>query len=100
MMLYVLSICDFTLDYGASSVKPMELEACGRGCGCLPILNRLLDAIADYMDNSILPPPPPRAGGQSPYGTYTNNAPIPIVETSNTIRHPEGGCPLQVGEGI
>lgn len=24
---------------------------------------------------------------------------VPVVETNNTISHPEGGCPLQVGEG-
>jgi hypothetical protein len=25
---------------------------------------------------------------------------VPIIETNNVIKHPEGGCPLQVGEGI
>jgi hypothetical protein len=25
---------------------------------------------------------------------------VPVVETNNTISHPEGGCPLQVGEGM
>lgn len=25
---------------------------------------------------------------------------VPIIETNNVIRHPEGGCPLQVGEGM
>lgn len=25
--------------------------------------------------------------------------PVAIVETNNTINHPEGGCPLLVGEG-
>lgn len=24
---------------------------------------------------------------------------VPVVETNNTLSHPEGGCPLQVGEG-
>lgn len=26
--------------------------------------------------------------------------PVPLTETNNVIKHPEGGCPLQVGEGI
>jgi hypothetical protein len=25
---------------------------------------------------------------------------VPIIETNNIIKHPEGGCPLQVGEGM
>lgn len=24
---------------------------------------------------------------------------VPVVETNNIISNPEGGCPLQVGEG-
>ncbi|PGH11063.1 hypothetical protein AJ79_05105 [Helicocarpus griseus UAMH5409] len=34
------------------------------------------------------------------YATGTvNGMPVPIVETSNLIKHPEGGCSLLVGEG-
>ena len=30
----------------------------------------------------------------------SNNVSAPIVETNNVVKHPEGGCPLQVGEGM
>ena len=34
------------------------------------------------------------------YGAGTaNGAAIPIVETTNQLTNPDGGCPLQVGEG-
>ncbi|ODH12952.1 hypothetical protein ACO22_07749 [Paracoccidioides brasiliensis] len=49
---------------------------------------------------SVLPPPPPRYAMPMAYATGTSNGmPVPIVETSNILKHPEGGCSLQVGEG-
>ncbi|KKZ60223.1 catabolite repression protein creC [[Emmonsia] crescens] len=34
------------------------------------------------------------------YATGTvNGLPVPIIETTNILKHPEGGCSLQVGEG-
>ncbi|KAL1960346.1 hypothetical protein VTO42DRAFT_8306 [Malbranchea cinnamomea] len=48
----------------------------------------------------VLPPPPPRFTSPVAYAAGASNGmPVPIVETSNVVKHPEGGCPLQVGEG-
>ncbi|KAK2733390.1 hypothetical protein FQN57_002147 [Myotisia sp. PD_48] len=50
--------------------------------------------------HSFLPPPPPRYVTPVAYAAGTaNGMPVPILETSNVLKHPEGGCPLQVGEG-
>lgn len=49
---------------------------------------------------SVLPPPPPRYSVPLAYAAGASNGmAVPVVETNNVIRHPEGGCPLQVGEG-
>ncbi|KAL2012247.1 hypothetical protein VTN00DRAFT_4965 [Thermoascus crustaceus] len=48
----------------------------------------------------VLPPPPPRYSVPLAYAAGASNGmAVPVVETNNVIRHPEGGCPLQVGEG-
>ncbi|KAK2797083.1 ERMES complex Ca(2+)-binding regulatory GTPase gem1 [Onygenales sp. PD_10] len=48
----------------------------------------------------VLPPPPPRYAMPMAYAAGTSNGlPVPIIETSNILKHPEGGCSLQVGEG-
>ncbi|KAJ5650677.1 uncharacterized protein N7484_004400 [Penicillium longicatenatum] len=48
----------------------------------------------------VLPPPPPRYTIPVAYAAgAANGMAVPVVETNNTISHPEGGCPLQVGEG-
>ena len=50
--------------------------------------------------NSVLPPPPPRYTIPVAYAAgAANGMAVPVVETNNIITHPEGGCPLQVGEG-
>lgn len=49
---------------------------------------------------SVLPPPPPRYSVPLAYAAGASNGmAVPVVETNNIISHPEGGCPLQVGEG-
>ncbi|KAJ6135169.1 hypothetical protein N7512_000329, partial [Penicillium capsulatum] len=49
---------------------------------------------------SVLPPPPPRYTIPVAYAAgAANGMAVPVVETNNTLTHPEGGCPLQVGEG-
>ncbi|KAF9889392.1 hypothetical protein FE257_007293 [Aspergillus nanangensis] len=49
---------------------------------------------------SVLPPPPPRYTVPVAYAAGASNGmAVPVVETNNIISHPEGGCPLQVGEG-
>ncbi|KAI2335174.1 hypothetical protein LOY98_002558 [Ophidiomyces ophidiicola] len=46
--------------------------------------------------SSFLPRPPPLA-----YAAGTENGlPVVLTETTNVVKHPEGGCPLQLGEGI
>ncbi|CAG8892690.1 unnamed protein product [Penicillium egyptiacum] len=48
----------------------------------------------------VLPPPPPRYTIPVAYAAgAANGMAVPVVETNNTITHPENGCPLQVGEG-
>ncbi|KAL1969985.1 hypothetical protein VTN77DRAFT_6390 [Rasamsonia byssochlamydoides] len=48
----------------------------------------------------VLPPPPPRYSIPVAYAAGASNGmAVPIIETNNVISHPEGGCPLQVGEG-
>ncbi|KAJ9233588.1 hypothetical protein DTO169E5_6964 [Paecilomyces variotii] len=48
----------------------------------------------------VLPPPPPRYTVPLAYAAGASNGmAVPILETNNVISHPEGGCPLQVGEG-
>ncbi|KAJ5914145.1 hypothetical protein N7504_003028 [Penicillium tannophilum] len=48
----------------------------------------------------VLPPPPPRYTIPVAYAAgAANGMAVPVVETNNTISHPDGGCPLQVGEG-
>lgn len=48
----------------------------------------------------VLPPPPPRYTIPVAYAAgAANGMAVPVVETNNTITHPERGCPLQVGEG-
>lgn len=55
--------------------------------------------ITDHI-NSVLPPPPPRYTIPVAYAAgAANGMAVPVVETNNTISHPDGGCPLQVGEG-
>lgn len=50
--------------------------------------------------SSVLPPPPPRYTIPVAYAAgAANGMAVPVVETNNTLTHPEGGCPLQVGEG-
>jgi hypothetical protein len=50
---------------------------------------------------SVLPPPPPRYTIPVAYAAgAANGMAVPVVETNNTISHPESGCPLQVGEGM
>ncbi|KAF3491312.1 uncharacterized protein GIQ15_00829 [Arthroderma uncinatum] len=49
---------------------------------------------------TFLPPPAPRYVNPVAYAAGTSNGlPVPIIEVINVIKHPEGGCPLQVGEG-
>ncbi|KAJ5661973.1 uncharacterized protein N7477_009589 [Penicillium maclennaniae] len=49
----------------------------------------------------VLPPPPPRYTIPVAYQAgAANGMAVPVVETNNTITHPEGGCPLQVGEAL
>lgn len=51
--------------------------------------------------SSVLPPPPPRYSVPIAYAAGASNGmAVPVVETTNIISHPEGGCPLQVGEGM
>ncbi|KAL1976160.1 hypothetical protein VTN31DRAFT_2442 [Thermomyces dupontii] len=48
----------------------------------------------------VLPPPPPRYQVPVAYAAgATNGMAVPIIETNNIVSQPEGGCPLQVGEG-
>ncbi|GIK06962.1 hypothetical protein Aspvir_002615 [Aspergillus viridinutans] len=48
----------------------------------------------------VLPPPPPRYTMPVAYAAgAANGMAVPVIETNNIISHPEGGCPLQVGEG-
>ncbi|KAG2417426.1 catabolite repression protein creC [Aspergillus terreus] len=48
----------------------------------------------------VLPPPPPRYTIPVAYAAGASNGmAVPVVETNNVITKPEGGCPLQVGEG-
>ncbi|OJZ80845.1 WD40 repeat domain-containing protein [Aspergillus vadensis CBS 113365] len=48
----------------------------------------------------VLPPPPPRYTVPVAYAAGASNGmAVPVVETNNIISHPEGGCPLQAGEG-
>ncbi|KAJ5899555.1 hypothetical protein N7495_004299 [Penicillium taxi] len=48
----------------------------------------------------ILPPPPPRYTIPIAYAAgAANGMAVPVIETNNTVTHPEGGCPLQMGEG-
>ncbi|KAH8427747.1 WD40 repeat domain-containing protein [Aspergillus melleus] len=48
----------------------------------------------------VLPPPPPRYTVPVAYAAGASNGmAVPVVETNNIISNPEGGCPLQVGEG-
>lgn len=52
------------------------------------------------VPHSVLPPPPPRYTVPIAYAAgAANGMAVPIIETNNVISHPEGGCPLQVGEG-
>lgn len=49
----------------------------------------------------MLPPPPPRYQVPVAYAAgATNGMAVPIIETNNIVSQPEGGCPLQVGEGM
>ena len=53
------------------------------------------------FQSSILPPPPPRYTVPAAYAAGTSNGmAVPVIEITNTLSHPEGGCPLQVGEGM
>ncbi|EAS35894.3 catabolite repression protein creC [Coccidioides immitis RS] len=48
----------------------------------------------------FLPPPPPRYSTPLSYTAgVANGLPVSLIETTNSLTHPEGGCPLQVGEG-
>ena len=59
------------------------------------------DSLALLTEHSVLPPPPPRYTIPVAYQAgAANGMAVPVVETNNTITHPEGGCPLQVGEGM
>ncbi|KAE8149826.1 hypothetical protein BDV25DRAFT_140411 [Aspergillus avenaceus] len=54
----------------------------------------------DLVTIAVLPPPPPRYTVPVAYAAGASNGmAVPVVETNNIISHPEGGCPLQVGEG-
>jgi hypothetical protein len=62
--------------------------------------SKFLPTIADTI-GSVLPPPPPRYTIPVAYAAgAANGMAVPVVETNNTITHPERGCPLQVGEGM
>jgi hypothetical protein len=63
-----------------------------------------VDALPEFLltahSNSVLPPPPPRYSVPIAYAAGASNGmAVPIIETNNILSHPEGGCPLQVGEG-
>lgn len=59
-----------------------------------------LTTLTINSNTSVLPPPPPRYTIPVAYAAgAANGMAVPVVETNNTISHPEGGCPLQVGEG-
>lgn len=64
-------------------------------------LFNFFSALANWMSSfSVLPPPPPRYTIPVAYAAgAANGMPVPVVETNNILSHPEGGCPLQVGEG-
>jgi catabolite repression protein CreC len=65
---------------------------------CTIILGLLIIFIYMY---SVLPPPPPRYSIPIAYAAgAANGMAVPIIETNNVIKHPEGGCRLQVGEGM
>lgn len=60
----------------------------------------LLPQLTTNSITSVLPPPPPRYTIPVAYAAgAANGMAVPVIETNNTISHPEGGCPLQVGEG-
>ncbi|KAI5286375.1 hypothetical protein KEM54_006837 [Ascosphaera aggregata] len=51
------------------------------------------------MFYSVIPPPPPRYTLPVAYAAGTvNGMPVPVLETVNVVKHPEGGCDLQVPE--
>lgn len=54
----------------------------------------------DNNSNSVLPPPP-RYPSQPAYAAATSNGmPVPVHETNNILKHPEGPeFQFQVGEG-
>lgn len=57
-------------------------------------------SLCSNLISSVLPPPPPRYTIPVAYAAgAANGMAVPVVETNNTLTHPEGGCPLQVGEG-
>lgn len=59
------------------------------------------DSLTLSSSSSVLPPPPPRYSIPVAYAAgAANGMAVPIIETNNVVRHPEGGCPLQVGEGM
>lgn len=52
------------------------------------------------MFYSVIPPPPPRYTLPVAYAAGTvDGVPVPVLETVNVVKHPEGGCDLQVPEG-
>ncbi|KAE8392164.1 hypothetical protein BDV23DRAFT_181810 [Aspergillus alliaceus] len=61
---------------------------------------RLTTNCVTSLSQLVLPPPPPRYTVPVAYAAGASNGmAVPVVETNNIITHPEGGCPLQVGEG-
>ncbi|KAI5304835.1 hypothetical protein KEM56_005854 [Ascosphaera pollenicola] len=53
------------------------------------------------MFYSVIPPPPPRYTLPVAYAAGTvDGMPVPVLETVNVIKHPEGGCDLQVPEDL
>ncbi|KAI5301228.1 hypothetical protein KEM55_009178 [Ascosphaera atra] len=51
------------------------------------------------MFYSVIPPPPSRYTTPLAYAAGTvNGMPVPVTETVNVIKHPEGGCDLEVRE--
>ena len=86
--------------YPANKSPTCELNrsSCPQPC-CKCIIDSLLDKADSY--SSVLPPPPTRYTAPVAYAAGASNGMIvPIVETANIISNPEGGCPLQVGEGM
>lgn len=86
-------LCVFFLIYARHVVGPPLALSSG-------LVNQQ-SVILTYCLRSVLPPPPPRYSVPIAYAAGASNGmAVPIIETNNIVSHPEGGCPLQVGEGM